>query len=314
MNTFVRNICPITYEPLLTNEKYSKKGLKLLSPSLLTLNDLPFSAAQLRKEAKEHANKLSIQGVQLKLSARINPSIQSFEICDIGGKFILKPPSEIYSELPENEDLSMRLAAELIEIPLHGLIRNNDNSFTYFIKRFDRIVHNQKLPVEDFGQLAKLKSETKYDFSMEKIIPIIDQYCTFPSIEKIKFLTRLIFNYLIGNEDMHLKNFSLITRNGKIELSPGYDFINTTIAIGNAKEEIALPINGKKNNLRKKDIIEYYGMKKLGLNESTINEILEQFKTVIPKWQNMIEISFLSEQGKRDYLSVLEKRMKVLDL
>lgn len=310
----VPKICPITYMPLKTLEKYSPKGLKLLSPKLQILNVLPYSAEQQREEARDRADKMSIQGVQPKLIAKINIKKQGFEICDRGGNYILKPQSEYYPELPENEDLSMRLAHEIIEVPLHGLIYSRDGSFTYFIKRFDRAAHSKKIPVEDFAQLAGLTRDLKYNYSMEKLILIIEKFCTFPVIEKAKLFTRTIFNYLIGNEDMHVKNFSLITRNNKVELAPAYDFINTTIAIKNPKEEIALPLNGKKNNLKRKDLIDYYAIQKIGLNVSTINEVLENFQKIIPTWELLIKSSFLSAKAKENYLNLLAQRCKILGL
>ncbi|MGD0465838.1 MAG: HipA domain-containing protein [Gammaproteobacteria bacterium] len=315
MNNIKYAFCPISYEPIEEGSKYSKKGLKSLSPRLNNLNDLPFSAEEQRKQARARADKMSIQGVQPKFSAILNIKKNCFEICDVGGMYILKPQSEYFAELPENEDLSMHIAATLdIEVPLHGLIYSIDGSFSYFIKRFDRAARGQKLAVEDFSQLAGLTRDTKYNFSMEKIIPIIEQHCTFPVVEKKQFFIRTLFNYIIGNEDMHLKNFSLIYRDNKIELAPAYDFINTTIAMGvEVKEEIALPLNGKKHNLKKQDLIQYYGMEKLGLNESIINEILKKITLVIPKWESLIKISFLSKTGKDNYLRVVDQRIKILD-
>lgn len=306
------NICPITYDKLLGELKYSQKGLKMLSPKLLTLNTLPYSAEQQRIEARQRAAKLSIQGVQPKLSAKLDLKQQGFVICDIGGDYILKPPSEYYPELPENEDLSMRLAASIIEVPLHGLVYCADGSLTYFIKRFDRLPKGNKLAVEDFSQLAGMTRDTKYNYSMEKIIALIDKYCTFPAIEKAELFKRTIINFLIGNEDMHLKNFSLITRDEKIELAPAYDFVNTTIAIGNAKEEIALPLNGKKRNLKRSDIIDYYAAEKLNLNAATIKTILQQFEKRISSWQDLIAISFLSKKAKSAYITLLHQRIDVL--
>lgn len=311
-NTYTK-VCPITYEVLENNEKYTKKGLRLLSPKLLHLQDFPFSAEEQRKEAQLLASKLSIQGVQLKLSANLNIKNQGFEICNIGGTYILKPQSAFYTELPENEDLSMRLASAVnIEVPLHGLLHSRDGSYTYFIKRFDRVSRNQKVPLEDFAQLAGLTRESKYSFSMEKMIPVIEQYCTFPMIEKKELFSRVLFNFMIGNEDMHVKNFSLISKDNKVQLSPAYDFLNTTIALKGVKEEIALPLNGKKSNLKKKDIVEYFGIKKLGLNETVVNEILSTFKSAIPIWEHLIGISFLSQMGKDKYKQILEKRIKVI--
>jgi hypothetical protein len=133
-----------------------------------------------------------------------------FEIVDLNGKYILKPQHPYFPELPQNEDLTMRLAATIgIEVPLHGMVWSKDNSLTYFIKRFDRKGQHDKVAVEDFSQLAGLGRETKYNYSMEKVVKIIDTYCTFPAIEKAELLKRVLFNFLVGNEDMHLKNYSV---------------------------------------------------------------------------------------------------------
>lgn len=164
-------------------------------------------------------------------------------------------------------------------MPLHGLIYCLDQQFTYFIKRFDRAGHNNKISVEDFAQLTGNSRDTKYNFSMEKLIPVIDGHCTFPVVEKAKLFKRILFNFLIGNEDMYLKNFSLIMRNHIIELAPAYDFINSTIIIVNTKEEISLPLNGKKNNLIRKDFINYFAIEKLTLPHKIIEQELEVFKS-----------------------------------
>ena len=108
---------------------------------------------------------------------------------------------------------------------------------------------------------------------------------------------------------MHLKNFSLITKNGKTTLTPVYDFLNSTIAIKNPEEEIALTLKGKKSNLRATDFIDYYGKERLQLNEKTIATILEQMKKATPKWKELLEISFLSDNMKQKYLELLESRV-----
>ncbi len=306
-------ICPIAYIPLNAEEKYSKQGLRLLSPKLEVLQDLPFSAEEQRKEAQMRASKMSIQGVQLKLSARLNVKSACFDICDTGGTYILKPQSASYNELPENEDLTMRLASVInIKVPVHGLLYGRDEAFTYFIKRFDRMPKHQKLMVEDFAQLADCNRETKYQFSMEKLIGVIEKYCTFPILEKKELFLRTLFHFLTGNEDMHLKNFSLITQDQKTTLAPAYDFVNSTIALPRAKEELALPLNGKKNNLTKKDFINYYAKQRLGLSAVVIENILKDIQVAIPKWQELIKISFLSEASKERYSNLLSSRMNIL--
>jgi serine/threonine-protein kinase HipA len=117
-----------------------------------------------------------------------------------------------------------------LEVPVHGLVYSKDSSMTYFIKRFDRLGKTKKLAVEDFAQLSGGDRHTKYNISMEKVIAITNELCTFPKIELLKLFKLTLFNFLIGNEDMHLKNFSLITRGNNITLSPSYDLLNSTIA------------------------------------------------------------------------------------
>jgi serine/threonine-protein kinase HipA len=300
------NICPITYE--VCEEKYSPRGLRKLSPSLKQLQDLPYTAADQVFEAAARAPRMSIQGVQPKLSAALNTRKNGFELVDSGGRYILKPQNPQYRNLPENEDLSMRLAAAAgIRVPLHGLVYSKDGSLTYFIKRFDR-VGKSKIAVEDFSQLMGLSRDTKYDASMEKVARVIDRYCTFPAIEKIKLFRLTLFNFLIGNEDMHVKNFSLLTRDGLTELTPAYDILNTTIVLPEEHEEIALPIKGKKRKLDPETLIDYFGLMRLGLNGKIIASVLDALHAAAPVWDRLIEISFLPDIMKREYQLLLKKR------
>jgi serine/threonine-protein kinase HipA len=306
------NYCPITYEEIDTSkETYSRRGLRLLSPQLKNLNPLEYSAAEQRMEAISRAGKMSIQGVQTKLSARLDIKKQCFDIVDQYGQYILKPPSEYYPELPENEALTMSLAATIdIEVPVHGLVYSKDSSMTYFIKRFDRIKHKKKCSVEDFAQLSQRGRDTKYSSSMEKVAEIVANsgFCSFPKIESLKLFKLTVFNFLIGNEDMHLKNFSLVTRDQHITLSPAYDLLNTTIAQKNTKEEFALPLNGKKNNIKRNDLIDHFAINRLHLNSAVISNVLEVIHNALPTWDQLIKRSFLSESMKNKYLDLLDER------
>lgn len=302
------NICPITYQPC-GDKKYSDQGLKLLSRNLTQLKDLPLTQEEQLREAAIRADKMSIQGVQPKLSAKINVKDEVFDIVDRGGKYILKPQNNFYPELPENESITMKLADLIgIEVPISGMIYSSDGRFTYFIKRFDRYGRNKKLSLEDFAQLAGKSRETKYDYSMEKLVTLIDTSCTFPAIEKVKLFRLTIFNFLIGNEDMHLKNFSLITRDNKVELSPAYDLLNTTIVVPKSQEEIALPIAGKKRNLSAKILIDYFAKERLKLNDTIISQVLNKIYSEWNNWEKIINISFLSNEMKENYLGLMRKR------
>lgn len=247
-------ICPITYEEA-GDLRYSPRGLKLLSPRLSDLRVFPYDAEAQRREAMSRAGKMSIAGVQPKLSARLNVKQSTFDIVTRGGHYIIKPQNHLYPELPENEDLTMRLASAInIEVPLHGLIHCQDGMFSYFIKRFDRIGPSGKIPVEDFSQLAGLTRESKYNYSMERLLNILDEYCTFPALEKIELFKRALFNFVVGNEDMHLKNYSVIRKNGQVGLAPAYDYLNTFTVYEkmgkseNEIEETALPLGERRKN------------------------------------------------------------------
>ncbi|QTA81637.1 HipA kinase-like C-terminal domain-containing protein [Desulfonema limicola] len=307
------NICPITYSAC--DGRYSKAGLKLFSRNLSELNDLPFTAEEQIREAAARASKMSIQGVQPKLSAVLNTRKQVFELVDINGQFILKPQNPMYPELPENEDLTMRLAKlSGIEVPLHSLLYSKDGSLTYCIKRFDRLPGGKKAAVEDFSQLMGLTRETKYNTSMEKVAAVTDRFCTFPAVEKVKLFRLTLFNFLTGNEDMHVKNFSLLTKPGrskpdKIELSPAYDLLNTSIAIGKPAEETALPIKAKKNKITREILADYFAGERLGLNDKVISSVIENIKSVLPAWNELINISFLSNKMKDKYKLLVNKRI-----
>ena len=308
------NRCPITYE-LCRDNRYSDKGLRLFSNKLTSLQDIAYTADEQRIEAYQRATKMSIQGVQPKLSAILNIKEEKFDIVDMGGRFILKPQHQYFLDMPENEDLTMKLAEEIdLEVPFHGLIWSKDSSLTYFIQRFDRKGRKDKIPIEDFAQLSGLSRDTKYKSSMEKVTEIINKYCTFPSVEMVKLFKLVIFNYLVGNEDMHLKNFSIITDGNTVRLSPCYDLLNTTIEYKKPVEEIALPLKGKKNNLTRNDLINYFGIERCELTNKSIDNVLESINNSISEWTELIEISFLSNEMKEKYQELLGRRLNKLGL
>jgi serine/threonine-protein kinase HipA len=282
----------------------------MIAPKLTGLNDLPFSAAEQRQEAANRAKKLSIQGVQPKLSAVISVVNKQFEIVDQYGNYIIKPQNDIFPELPQNEDVTMKMAKVYgLDVPLHGLIYSKDGSLSYFIKRFDRYSKGKKNATEDFAQLTGNSRDTKYNYTMEKLVKVIEEYCTFPAIEKADFFKRILFCFITGNEDMHLKNFSVITKAGKTTLTPVYDFINSSISIINPQEELALSLKGKKSNFKATELLDYYAKDRLELNNKTIDSILVDMNKSISKWSELIEMSFLSDIMKDKYLKLMNNRI-----
>ena len=147
---------------------------------------------------------------------------------------------------------------------------------------------------------------------MEKLVGILD-LCTFPVIERQKLLTRVIFNFLIGNEDMHLKNYSLITRNKLVELAPAYDFLNSSIVLKDPME-IALPVEGRQKNLTRQNLLNYFARERMQLNQKVVDDVMGRFQVIIPEWKAWIQKSFLSAPFSTSYTSLLEKRCVVLGL
>jgi len=147
---------------------------------------------------------------------------------------------------------------------------------------------------------------------MEKLIPAIENYCTFPLLEKRKLFRRVLFCFLAGNEDMHLKNFSLITRNHKIELSPAYDLLNSTISMDKVAEEMALPIAGKKRSINKADLFGYYAEDRLKLTVKTIRSEAKNLVDKKGEIERIIKISFLSKAMKDKYTELIRERYRRL--
>jgi serine/threonine-protein kinase HipA len=203
----------------------------------------------------------------------------------------------------------MRLAASAgIEVPLHGLVYAKDGTLTYFIKRFDRAAKGAKLAVEDFAQLTGGSRDTKYHSSMERVVRVIQTHTTFPLVECTRLFRLTLFNYLVGNEDMHLKNFSLLTRGDKVELSPAYDLVNTTIALRRPQEELALPLKGKQRNVTRNDLVRYFGRERMRLEQKVVDKTLDQLAGATREFDELINRSFLSEALRERYLSLVSER------
>ena len=283
----------------------------MLSRQLSELRDFPYTTEEQLQQARQRAIKMSIQGVQPKLSAVLSLRAQTFEIVDTGGRFILKPQVPEWPEVPQNEDLSMHLAALAgVSVPEHGMVFSSDGSLVYFVRRFDRR-GNSKIAVEDFGQLAGLSRNTKYDFSMEKMVGIVDRFCTFPALEKLKLLKLTLVNFLIGNEDAHVKNLSLIKRGVKVELAPAYDLVNSTIVL-NGPEEIALPLSGRRNRLKRENFFEYLAKERMRLPETAVKKVENEISAALPAWLDLINRSFLSPEAREKYAKLVAERAERL--
>ncbi|WP_313375243.1 HipA domain-containing protein [Chishuiella sp.] len=305
--------CLSCYKELSENEIdfHSKCARKIFGNH--TLPQIDFDSKQIEELAKKIINRsIALTGVQPKLSLNLinDKNKQSrFTIVDLEGSYILKPASNDYINLPENEDLTMHLA-DLVKIKTakHSLIRLKSGELAYLTKRFDR-KENQKISVEDFCQLSENLTEHKYRGSIEKIGKLIYQYTKNSGLEAQRLFEIVLFNYLVANADMHLKNYSLIENEfNEYELSPAYDLLNTLILIPDDKEETALTINGKKNRLKIEDFDKL--AESLKISEKSLESIYKKFIKVKPKWDEFIQLSFLNDDVKLEYQEIVNNRFK----
>jgi len=272
---------------------------------------IDFDLKQLEELAKQIViESKAVTGVQPKLSLNIKKQINEMPrltIVGLQGDYILKPTSAQYKELPENEDLTMHLA-ELARIKTakHSLIRLHSGELAYLTKRFDR-TRGKKIAVEDFCQLSESLTEQKYRGSIEMIGKIANKFTTNNGIEAQRLFELVMFCYLTGNADMHLKNFSLIENLlGEYEFSPAYDLLNTAIVIADDNEESALTINGKKRKITLKDFDAL--AVSLKINNKSTQAIYARLNKILPKWIACINESFLSKNLQKVYIEVLQKK------
>ena len=252
----------------------------------------------------------TLTGVQPKLSLNLqqHEGTRKLTIVGLWGAYIFKPQTDDYPQLPENEDLTMHLAEIAgIKTARHCLIRLADNTMGYLTKRMDRDSKGNKLAMEDFCQLTERQTEYKYRSSYEQIAKAISKYSSTPQLDLVNFYETLIFSWLTGNNDMHLKNFSLLSSNGRQELSPAYDLVNAAIANPKDKEELALTLNGKKNHININDFKQ--AAAKSDVPVIVIDRLFGRFEKLLPQWEAMIGQSFLCEESKQSYLELLFKRL-----
>lgn len=259
---------------------------------------------------------VAVPGVQPKLSLSIiNDTIQDGNkgrltvVGALGGNYIFKPPPEQFFEMPENEHVTMRIAeAFKINTVKSSLIRLQSGELSYITKRIDRTETGEKIHMLDMFQITE--AFDKYKSSMEKIGKALNEYSDNTLLDKLYFLELGIFSFLTGNNDMHLKNFSMIHSGQTWTLAPAYDLLNVAIVNPEDTEELALTLEGKKKKLQWEHF-ERVG-KNLGLNEKQLNGIAKRFKKNKPIAIQWIDNSFLSEEYKEKYKALLEERYYTL--
>ena len=283
------------------------------SPKPPALNYTIDEMAELARQVVE--NSITVPGVQPKLSLSFIKDVLKDEtngrltvLGAMGGNYILKPQNKVYPQMPENEHLSMRMA-ELcgISVVPSSLIRLKSGELSYITKRIDRTQTGQKIHMLDMFQI--LEAFDKYKSSVEKIGRALAKHSANTVLDLLRLFEIVVFSYLTGNNDMHLKNFSMILKNEEWNLSPAYALLDVNLHLPEDNEESALTINGKKRKLTKSDFVNL-GLK-LQLTEKQISNTFDRFIKAENIMKQEISNSFLSTENQMKYIDLLEVRLSL---
>jgi len=279
---------------------------------------IEYSLDQMDELAKHVVERnIAVPGIQPKLSLSLikktkkDPDTRLTVIGALGGQYIFKPPSEKFPEMPANEHVTMRIAESFgIRTVPSSLIRLASGELSYITKRVDRTKTGEKIHMIDMFQITE--AYDKYKSSMEKIGKALHDYSGNTQLDKIFFFDLVLFSFLTGNNDMHLKNFSMIESPSGWVLSPAYDLLNVSIVLPEDTEELALTLDGKKKKL-KREHFEKFG-EGLGLTRIQIKRAFNRMVSNKPKATIWIDNSFLSNTTKAAYHKVIKQRYTQLEL
>lgn len=313
----MENKCLYCYKPIEgNNDFHGKCSLEFFGTS--TPPKIEYSLNQMSELARKVIeSSVSVPGVQAKLSMSLvrstkeKPNTRLTVVGSLGGKYIFKPPAENFQEMPANEHVTMRIAEAFgIKVVQSSLIRLASGELSYITKRIDRTETGEKTHMLDMFQITE--AFDKYKSSMEKVGKALNSYSDNTMLDKIFYLELAVFSFLTGNNDMHLKNFSMIESPSGWILAPAYDLLNVAIINPDDKEELALTLAGKKTKLK----LEHFEQLGEGMN-LTPKQIQSVFKRMTknkPKAIDRINKSFLSDEMKIAYKELLEERYKQLEL
>lgn len=314
------NKCLYCYEPLEADEKdYHKRCARKIFESV-NVPVLPYTRDNIKELAKEIVTaSTTVTGVQAKLSldiARVQKGeSKRFTIVGLWGRFILKPQTDRFANLPENEDLVMHLAEAVgIKTVPHSLIRFADGELCYITRRIDRTKVGFKIAMEDMCQLSERLTEDKYKGSYERIAKLIKKYSSAPILDVVNFWEIVLFSWLTGNADMHLKNFSLYRPSQNYMLTPAYDLLSTSIVMPEDEEELALTLNGKKKKIKREDFEQ--AMQDSGMDDKAIVNLFKKFSKALPKWAEIITMSFLPSKRQEELKNLIWRmasRLRLVD-
>lgn len=271
---------------------------------------LDIETSKLHTAALAMVGHTSLSGVQKKISVGLSADRATLQVAAVGGRYVLKPQTETYPALPENEHLTTQLAKLAgIEVAANALITLKDGTAAYIVRRFDRTPEGRKLQQEDFFQLSELSPRYKYDGSAEGCVKLLRRYASEPPVEILRLFRLLVFSSWCGNGDMHLKNLSVLTgEDGITRLTPAYDLVCTRLLIPD--DVLALPVQGKRDRLRRgawQRFAEY-----CRLPEKAALRVLDHQVSVLDAAQDLIDRSFLPEGQKAAYKGLIAERTETI--
>ena len=257
---------------------------------------------------------LAVTGVQPKLSLSIvgKGTEKRLTLVGLWGEYILKPQSSEFAFMPETEDLTMHLARLFkIKTAEHALIYTAQGDLAYITKRFDRH-KGQKIHVEDLCQLSELLTEQKYKSSYERVGKVIAAFATNSGLDVLNYFRLVLFSFLTGNNDMHLKNFSLMHTDNGIVFSPAYDLLNVNLVFPKDDEDMALTLNGRKKKIKRNDFDQF--ALSLHISDKVKENIYKQFAGQLKQVKELICSSFLPKEKQELYLDIFIRKLKQIEL
>ena len=310
------NKCLYCYKELMGDSDYHESCAQKFFGTK-NVPTIPYSLSEMEILAKEVVERsISVPGVQPKLSMSVlkvagNQKETRLTIVGaLGGNYIFKPPNPDFKEMPENEHITIRLAEAFgIKTVPSSLIRLNSGELGYITKRIDRNKNGGKIHMLDMFQITE--AYDKYRSSMERVGKAVLAHSANTLLDALSLFELTVFSYLTGNNDMHLKNFSMLKTDIGWVMAPAYDLLNVAIVNPDDTEELALTLQGKKKKFSKEHFMNFG--KGLGLDQTQIRNVFNRFKKKKKEVKKLLESSFLSEEMKDKYLQVVFNKYKILE-
>lgn len=302
--------CLICLEALTSGETYHDRCVKRLFGTS-TVPRIEVEVAKLHTLAGVMVQHATLSGTQRKISLGFAQERATLRVAGIGGIYILKPQTGVFPSLPENEHVTMRLGALFgLEIPPCGLVRLNDASLAFIIARFDRAPDGRKVRQEDFCQLAQRPAKEKYRGLAERCAKIIQRYSGQPGIDLLKLYRQLVCSWWVGNNDLHLKNLSLIAgEDGRHRLSPAYDLVSTMLVILE-DDRMALPMGGRERHLTRRGWLDFAAS--CGIPTRAADRVLAEPARLLARAESMAARSQLPAEMQTALITLLRARAALL--